>query len=324
MTSTGRTMLADGHSAEVARGARFQFGANWARFLAVLDEDRILAAERSLQEMLGLTSLAGYRFLDVGSGSGLFSLAAHRLGAAVHSFDYDPESVACTRELKRRYFPDSQTWAVEEGSALDTEYLATLGTYDIVYSWGVLHHTGRMWDALHNVAALVHPQGQLFIAIYNDQGSASGWWGWLKRFYNSAPSVLQPLIVGLLVVCWELRAMIVRLRQGKNPFSFAEWRRQGRERGMSPWHDFVDWVGGYPFEVATPARIEEFYRARGFRPARVVSCGSGHGCNQYVLTLETSSAEGRTALLRGEEGCCSKAVSAAGGPTSGQTRDRAV
>ncbi len=91
------------HAAETAAGERFGFGANWARFLRHLDEPRIVAAERSLQQMLGLPSLAGLRFLDAGSGSGLFSLAARRLGAEVHSFDYDPQSVACTRELRRRH-----------------------------------------------------------------------------------------------------------------------------------------------------------------------------------------------------------------------------
>src|SRR5213076_551237 len=129
---------------------RFAFGRNWARFLRHLNEDRILAAETSLCSMLELKSLEGKAFLDIGSGSGLFSLAARRLGARVHSFDYDSQSVACTSELKRRYFADDADWTIEEGSALDADYLKSLGTFDVVYSWGVLHHTGQMWQALEN------------------------------------------------------------------------------------------------------------------------------------------------------------------------------
>jgi 2-polyprenyl-3-methyl-5-hydroxy-6-metoxy-1,4-benzoquinol methylase len=143
------------NSEEIAAGERFAFGENWSRFLAVLDDDRIRQAERSLCDSLEVSNLQGVRFLDVGSGSGLFSLAARRLGATVHSFDYDPQSVACTEELKRRYFRDDADWRVQTGSVLDSEYLKTLGQWDVVYSWGVLHHTGQMSLALANVAGLV-------------------------------------------------------------------------------------------------------------------------------------------------------------------------
>src|SRR2546426_6722959 len=112
------------HEQEVRAGQRFEFGANWASFLSVLDESRIEEACRSLREMLGTDALGGRSFLDVGSGSGLFSLAARRLGATrVHSLDFDPKSVACTRHLKERYFPDAAQWTVEQGSALDAPYL---------------------------------------------------------------------------------------------------------------------------------------------------------------------------------------------------------
>lgn len=114
---------------------RFEFGENWRRFLSLLDDERIVSAERSLAQKLGRDRLDGLSFVDIGSGSGLFSLAAMRLGAArVHSFDDDPASVACTAELRRRYFPDAASWVVEQGDATDPAYVGSLGTFDIVYS----------------------------------------------------------------------------------------------------------------------------------------------------------------------------------------------
>src|SRR5690242_11777920 len=112
----------DHHASEVRRGVRFEFGKNWQRFLNSLSDERIAIAEQSLIGYLDLPRLDGLRFLDVGSGSGLFSLAARRLGASVVSFDYDPHSVACTAELRRRYFPDDPSWGVLRGSVLDPAF----------------------------------------------------------------------------------------------------------------------------------------------------------------------------------------------------------
>jgi 2-polyprenyl-6-hydroxyphenyl methylase/3-demethylubiquinone-9 3-methyltransferase len=278
------------HADEVRERERFQFGANWARFLSKLDDDRIAEAERSLREMLGTESLAGRSFLDIGSGSGIFSLAARRLGARVHSFDYDPQSVACTAELRRRYFADDPAWRVEQGSVLDAEYVRSLGAFDIVYAWGVLHHTGDMWTALHNAQLAVADGGRLFLAIYNYQIYWTALSTRMKRAYVRSPRPGRWLIAGAFIGLQVAKTTAKNLVLGRNPVR--RYREYGRNRGMSVWHDWIDWVGGYPFETAKPEEIFDFYRTRGFALDRLVTCGGGHGCNQFVFRRVGPSASG--------------------------------
>jgi 2-polyprenyl-3-methyl-5-hydroxy-6-metoxy-1,4-benzoquinol methylase len=277
------------HAGEVDGGERFEFGANWARFLTRLNDERIEVAKRSLKSMLAVESLEGKRFLDAGSGSGLFSIAARLLGARVHSFDFDPQSVACTAELRRRYFPEDAQWLVEEGSVLDRQYLSRLGTFDVAYSWGVLHHTGKMWEAMENIAPLVGKDaGRLFISIYNDQGTLSRRWHALKRTYNRLPRVLRLPYSLLVMGPRELRSLAGSAVRGK-PWRYFDnivHYADRSTRGMSYWHDVIDWIGGYPFEVAKPEQVFDFYRMRGFQLERLKTCGGGLGCNEYVFVRQ--------------------------------------
>lgn len=267
----------------MAAGERFEFGKNWSRFLSLLDEVRISEAEKSLKEMLELDDLSGKRFLDIGSGSGLFSLAARRLGAQVHSFDYDSQSVACARELKRRYFPEDPYWVIEEGSVLDRTYLAALGKFEIVYSWGVLHHTGAMWQALENAGGPVAGGGKLFVAVYNDQGAPSVLWRKVKRLYCSGWGG-RSMTIGIFFPLFILRGLIPDLLSLKNPLRrYTDYKKA---RGMAVFTDWLDWLGGYPFEVAKPETIFDFYRDRGFRLQRLRTRGAGLGCNEFVFIKE--------------------------------------
>ena len=269
---------------EIESRDRFEFGKNWRRFLRVLNDERIEEAERSLRQMLQVGNLHGKSFLDVGSGSGLFSLAARRLGARVHSFDYDAQSVSCTAELRRRYCPDDPNWTVQRASVLDAQYLKNIGTFDVVYSWGVLHHTGDMWQALENVQLPVASGGRLCLAIYNNQQHWSVVWKQIKKLYNRLPLFLKIPYAACLITVMQIKTALgsmIMLHPERYIQSWTEYHKMSR--GMSRWHDMIDWIGGYPFEVAKPEEVFDFYLSKGFLLLKLKTCAGRQGCNEFVF-----------------------------------------
>lgn len=265
---------------------RFEFGRNWLNYSRNINEPRIHAAVESIKSMLGLTSLQGKSFLDIGSGSGLFSLAAAKIGASVSSFDYDKNAVACTQDTKNRFDAANAQWHIQQGSVLDDALMTSLGSFDVVYSWGVLHHTGHMWKALENAGRAVKKGGYLFIAIYNDQGGTSRRWYLVKKTYNVLPGLLKLPYILLLGLFFTVYFSLVRIINLKNPLPIGDWGKEQKERGMTAWYDLVDWVGGYPFEVARPDELINYYLKKGFELKNIRTVGTGHGCNEFVFQLK--------------------------------------
>lgn len=129
------------------------------------------------------------------------------------------------------------------------------------------------------------------LALYNDQGGASRRWLAVKRLYNRLPRALRFLVLGPACVKLWWRTSLVDLLRGR---PFHSWRHYDRGgRGMSPWRDVIDWVGGYPFEVSRPEQVFDFFRDRGFRLLRLKTCGGSHGCNEFVFARDDEPA-GRT------------------------------
>ena len=259
---------------------RFSFGKNWLGFLKHVNEERIKEAEISLKKMLNVTNLKGKSFLDVGCGSGLFSLAAFRLGAKVVSFDYDKQSVEATKSLKDKYCDDMKKWQVFEGSVLSTDFLKRLDKFDYVYSWGVLHHTGNMYSAMENILITLKHNGVLFIAIYNKQQFFTKFWHLIKRIYNQSPLIIQRIIGYIFFVYFLVGLFVFDTIRFKNPIL----RHSGKgRRGMSFYTDIIDWIGGWPFEVATPDEIFDFYYSKDLNLSKIKTCGNKMGCNEFVF-----------------------------------------
>jgi 2-polyprenyl-6-hydroxyphenyl methylase/3-demethylubiquinone-9 3-methyltransferase len=259
---------------------RFAFGENWRRFLSVITDERIEEATKSLRDFLGCETLAGKTFLDIGSGSGLFSLAARRLGATVISFDYDPQSVACTQELKRRYFPEDGTWRIEQGSVLDRRYVESLGQFEVCYSWGVLHHTNNLWQALHNAHLAVKPGGLLYIAIYRDEGIVSACWKVVKRAYCSGP-MGKAVLTALFYPAFFCGGLAIDLVKFRNPVR--RYREHIRLRGCRSSTTGLTGSAGIRMRWRPADRLVAFFENLGYRLLKLQAPGHGFGNNQFVF-----------------------------------------
>jgi len=271
---------AGGMSKAYEESSRFAFGENWLDYANSLDAARIGEAEQSLRRLLQADTLADVSFLDVGSGSGLFSLAARRLGARVHSFDSDQASVLCTRRVRDLYRPDDRDWTIEQGSILDPDYISRLGAFQIVYSWGVLHHTGAMHQALQAAASLVAPKGLFAFALYRRTLMCGLWW-WEKRWYSGASRKAQRRARAVYLAL--LRAAFLVTRRDFRAYV----ENYQSKRGMDFFTDVHDWMGGYPYESILAPAVEALLRPLGF--ARVHATDSrlttgifGSGCDEYL------------------------------------------
>lgn len=255
-------------------GLAFDFGENWDHYSrTVLDEPRLTAAIDSLAGLIGPERLAGASFCDVGSGSGLFTIAAGKLGVArALGFDVNPTGVEVAHRNLERFAPElAGRIAFRQGSALDAGFVGTLGRFDVVYAWGSLHHSGSMWPAIETVAPLVAPGGVFVLALYNRHWT-SPIWTLIKILYNLSPGTLRKLWdwgLGslMLLATWAITR--------SNPLR--------KERGMEFWVDVTDWLGGYPYEYASVEEVRERLGALGFdllevRPPRVPT-----GCNEFIL-----------------------------------------
>ncbi len=267
---------------QVKSSERFEFGANWMDYLSKLTDENIASARKSMNKFLPAEKLNNKSFLDIGSGSGLHSLVAAMDGAYVTSFDYDPASVHATQMLKLKFAESNDNWNIRQGSILDKEFIVTFSEFDIVYSWGVLHHTGSMWSAITNAIKLVGAEGYFFIAIYNKQGWKSRFWWYIKRAYNKIPKILKKPYAITLGIFFNALNIIKYTLLLKPQVAITPLLKYREGRGMNWKTDLIDWMGGFPYEYATVEELETFFKSKGFTLEKVKRTGS-LGCNELLF-----------------------------------------
>jgi 2-polyprenyl-6-hydroxyphenyl methylase/3-demethylubiquinone-9 3-methyltransferase len=254
------------------RVATFSFGRNWKSYSRFVSEASVKGAEQDISDWLGPDAVKGKSVVDIGCGSGIHSLCFHRLGAQrLLSLDVDPYSVECADRF-RREAGEPATWQVLHSSILDNA-VREIGAFDIVYSWGVLHHTGQMWAAIDNASRLAKPQNsRLWISLYA-KGPTYPRHLKIKTLYNRGPWLLKhAMVTAFLLRRWY--------RSHKHGKKLRDWFWHGR--GMNAYHDAVDWLGGLPYEVASVEEVKTFLAERGWILERVHEVPEGQ-CSVYLF-----------------------------------------
>jgi 2-polyprenyl-6-hydroxyphenyl methylase/3-demethylubiquinone-9 3-methyltransferase len=211
----------------------FSFGFNWESYVdMIMNEDIIERHKKDLDSIYKSFNLdiRGLDVIDIGSGSGLSSVCFERLGAkSITSLDIDKHSYNATLLTKNKFGNGSSKWDVINKSVLD----GIENKYDLVYSWGVLHHTGNMFQAINIASNAVRDGGYFHVALYID-----------------GPTYLTHLKTKQKFASLDRDEKIDYLLNYLGG-SGNDWFIPDN-RGMMKFHDALDWLGGLPYEVCNP------------------------------------------------------------------------
>lgn len=263
----------------------FSFGKNWENFICLnFSEERVEIAQKHLLGFLDRDDLKGKYFMDIGCGSGLHSLAAFKANAKkIVSFDFDPYSVATTKKVREMYNNPSN-WEVLHGSILDKDFMSTLEPADVVYSWGVLHHTGDLWQAVRNASSFLKEGSIFYIAIY-EKNKDSDYWIDVKIKYNSSTQLEKKRME--IAYVWSSFFKSRSFHTIVESFKYI--KNYKKSRGMAFWTDVKDWLGGWPYEPATLEEICGFCEKElGLRKVKVKT---GEANIEYLFKMKGQQQE---------------------------------
>jgi len=258
---------------------QFDFGKNWLNFSKnALTTEKVEQAKQDFEKLFHEIELPGKSFVDIGFGQGLSLLIAKQKGATVVGCEINP---TCEQALKQTltYFPEFKLTDIAwiKGSILNQGTVEELlqhyenKGFDVVHSWGVLHHTGKIQKSIQNASSLVKENGYLIISIYNKHWTSPIWLV-IKWLYNQLPSILQKAVAYLFYpIIWLAKYLVT----GENPTKM--------NRGMNLFYNVVDWVGGYPYEYASKDEMLHLIEPLGFELIHFVSAQVPTGCNEFIF-----------------------------------------
>lgn len=107
----------------------------------------------------------GRKVLDAGCGNGRWTYGFLKLGARVTAVDYSQNAL----KIVSTSLGQNKNLAVRKVNLLELPRWLKKEKFDLVFSWGVLHHTGNIRKALKNVAPLVKDDGVLYLYLYGKE-----------------------------------------------------------------------------------------------------------------------------------------------------------
>ncbi len=256
----------------IKKDTRFEFGQNWNLYSkSISDVEVNLAKQGIIKLMPTKTALDSKSFLDIGCGSGIHSIAANTLGfESITATDFDLKSVNTAISNKKIF---NSNINIFQDDILNTKIK---NKFDVVYSWGVLHHTGNMEKAILNSRKLVNDEGYLIIAIYKKTYFCK-MWHFIKKLYCNSPRFIKKIFN---FTFYTLRLSLYLIKGNK----ISKYKQI---RGMNLYFDSIDWLGGFPYESASKdvivSMVGDGFELVKFFDAKPNLGLMGSACSEYTF-----------------------------------------